>query len=80
MKTFLASALALGVTATATLADAPVTLSGTIAALETRGYTIREVDVHGSWIEVDAISGEGLWVELIVDAGTAEVLGERIDD
>lgn len=58
----------------------PQPMSSLIAGLEAKGYQILDVDLEGSWMEVDAITKDGRGVELIVDARTEEITQEGVDD
>lgn len=59
---------------------APQSLSTVIAGLEAKGYQVRDADLEGPWMEVDAITNDGRRVELIVDARTGGITHERADD
>ena len=54
-------------------------LSTMIAGLEAQGYRVTDVDVDQGSIEVDALSGDGLPVELLLDPATGAILSETPD-
>ncbi|MFZ9197856.1 MAG: PepSY domain-containing protein [Paracoccaceae bacterium] len=55
-------------------------LSKVIAEIEAKNYVVRDVDVEGAWIEIDARNAQGAMVELIVDAENGTILREQLDD
>ena len=55
-------------------------LSTIILDLEDRGYGIADIDVGGRVIEIEAMSPQGLLVDLRVEAATGTVLSEMPED
>jgi hypothetical protein len=63
-----------------TATPSTIKLSKVIAKIEARNYVVRDVDVEGAWIEIDARNAQGAMVELIVDAENGTILREQLDD
>ena len=63
-----------------TAAPSTFKLSKVIAEIEAKNYVVRDVDVEGAWIEIDARNAQGAMVELIVDAENGTILREQLDD
>lgn len=80
MKLFATTLLALGVGVPVVQAQTALSLVETITRIETRGYTVLEIERDDGWFEVDALRSDGVRVELIVDVTTADVLRESLDD
>ena len=78
----MAAALILSASMATSLTAAPSTikLSKVIAKIEAKNYVVRDVDVEGAWIEIDARNAQGAMVELIVDAENGTILREQLDD
>ena len=80
MKIVLLTVGTLSLGATLAAAQPAMPLSAAVAALEAKGYTVREIEAEAAWLEVDATSPAGIRVELTVDAATADILRESRDD
>jgi hypothetical protein len=63
-----------------TATPSTIKLSKVIAEIEAKNYVVRDVDVEGAWIEIDARNAQGAIVELIVDAENGTILREQLDD
>jgi len=63
-----------------TATPSTIKLSKVIAKIEAKNYVVRDVDVEGAWIEIDARNAQGAMVELIVDAENGTILREQLDD
>ncbi len=63
-----------------TATPSTIKLSKVIAEIEAKNYVVRDVDVEGAWIEIDARNAQGAMVELIVDAENGTILREQLDD
>ncbi len=63
-----------------TTTPSTIKLSKVIAEIEAKNYVVRDVDVEGAWIEIDARNAQGAMVELIVDAENGTILREQLDD
>jgi predicted small secreted protein len=63
-----------------TATPSTIKLSKVIAKIEAKNYVVRDVDVEGAWIEIDARNAQGAIVELIVDAENGTILREQLDD
>jgi predicted small secreted protein len=63
-----------------TATPSTIKLSKVIAKIEAKNYVVRDVDVEGAWIEIDACNAQGAMVELIVDAENGTILREQLDD
>ena len=82
-KVFVMAAVLIGSATAATSQTAtPSTfkLSKVIAEIEAKDYVVRDVDVEGAWVEIDARNAQGAMVELIVDAKSGTILREQLDD
>lgn len=72
--------------ATAVLSSAAIAqqttlpLASVITAIEAKGYKVQDIESEGNWFDIEAITANGKRVDLIVDAKTAEILGESADD
>ncbi|WP_176556249.1 PepSY domain-containing protein [Rubellimicrobium rubrum] len=67
-------------TAPADPAGTAPALSTIIGDLEERGYDVADIDVGGRVIEVEAMSPQGLLVDLRIEAATGTVLSEMPED
>ena len=78
----IAAALILSASMATSQTATPLTikLSKVIAEIEAKNYVVRDVDVEGAWIEIDARNAQGAMVELIVDAENGTILREQLDD
>jgi hypothetical protein len=63
-----------------TATPSTIKLSKVIAKIEAKNYVVRDVDVEGAWIEINARNAQGAMVELIVDAENGTILREQLDD
>lgn len=63
-----------------TATPSTIKLPKVIAKIEAKNYVVRDVDVEGAWIEIDARNAQGAMVELIVDAENGTILREQLDD
>lgn len=82
-KVFLMAAVLISsatVATSQTATPSPFKLSKVIAEIEAKDYVVRDVDVEGAWVEIDARNAQGAMVELIVDAKSGTILREQLDD
>jgi hypothetical protein len=82
-KVFVMAAVLIGSATMATsqtAAPSTFKLSKVIAEIEAKNYVVRDVDVEGAWIEIDARNAQGAMVELIVEAKSGTILREQLDD
>ena len=72
--------VATALSASAANAQTPASLAEVIKAVGAKGYTVHDIESEGSWFDIEATTRDGARVELIVDAKTADILGESLDD
>lgn len=71
--------IALALTTAPALAQTGPNLSGIVAAIEARGYVVRELEVERDRIEISARTPTGARVEIEIDPATGAIRSERPD-